>query len=153
MDDHISFHLRAESVDGLHMLLGFLDDRFPYLIRCIQLFYKLVVREYSIMNDVTARSDVLAIWIKVLFAWHMPSSYDFGVFIAIAVYRAGDNYLIHRLPPIFKAVGFGDQMSLVHGYQLLIQPNDVGQHRVFYHLARDLVYLHPPHVGGSAGYG
>ena len=82
----------------------------------------------------------------------MPSSCDFGVFVAIVVYRAGDNYLIHRLPPVFKAVGFGDQMSLVHGYQLLIQPNDVGQHRIFYHLARDLIYFHPPHVGGSAGY-
>ena len=61
MDDHIPFHLRAESVDGLHMLLGFLDNRLPYLIRCIQLFYELVARECPIMNDVTARSDVLAI--------------------------------------------------------------------------------------------
>lgn len=57
------------------------------------------------------------------------------------------------IAPVFKALGFGNRMSLVHGYRLLIQPNDVGQHRIFCHLARDLVYLHPPHVGGSAGYG
>ena len=61
MDDHIPFHLRAESVDGLHMLLGFLDSRFPYLIRCVQLFYELVMGEYPIMDDVAAWSDVLAI--------------------------------------------------------------------------------------------
>lgn len=61
MDDHIPFHLPAESVDGLHTFLGFLDDRFPYLIRCVQLFYKLVAGEYPIMDNVAARSDVLAV--------------------------------------------------------------------------------------------
>ena len=126
--------------------------RFVHLVGRFQERDEAIVAEDAVVDDEAALFDMRAVGPDAGRGGYMAPSGHEGDPVAGGIDRAGDDGLVPGNAPGLPAVTEAEAYALVDPDQRLVYPAFPRQRRLFLHLERRRVYLHPPDVGRPRGY-
>ena len=152
MDFGPMLYLRAERIDRLHRLVV-IRVRGP-----VQLLFRAEAPNEAgvpldaVVHDGGPLGDVSSVGLDAFPFGYVAPPRDEGEPVAFGVHAARNHGLVARNAPQPEAAGLPIEHALVDGHELLVNPHFPRQHRAFLDLEGDGADLHPPYVGGAAGY-